>query len=485
VTKMNLLLCVLENENQTTVGQLALIHRRVLPDLSDNIKCGNSLIGPDFYEGKQLALFDEETRLRINAFDWQAEFPKIFSRKNPGFDAVIGNPPYGAALTAVQTEYFRQRFEDSSRSLDSYEMFLVQGSRLLGQLGRIAMIIPSSWLTGERYAPSRRALGAKLVPTVAYALPFDVFKDAYIDTAIVVFCTAPDTTYCLVHCFGKREKLSAIPEGIGKPVRVSRIREDALCRFSLLFTEGTYAVYRKLVACKRNLGELFHIQRGVQPYSRKKHTEKQISGRFLHADSALTNEHLPELQGKELSRYRADAEASSYIRYCDDIASTRSIEMFRGERIVLRRLLTRSFRLQGMRITATRITTDNVLNMVPKGLPVDVLYALGILNSKVISWYYVNASMVAQKDDFPQVHISALAALPIPECDPIQRDALIGCVKDILGLHERLSAAKTDHAKTALGRQIAATDAQIDRLVYELYGLTEEEIKIVEGTEDV
>ncbi|MEA3471409.1 MAG: DNA methyltransferase, partial [Thermodesulfobacteriota bacterium] len=93
VTKLSLLLKVLEDEDAETIGKtLALFHERALPDLGNNIKCGNSLIDPDFYEGEQLSLLDEEEVIRINAFDWDAEFPEIM--KAGGFDAVIGNPPY-------------------------------------------------------------------------------------------------------------------------------------------------------------------------------------------------------------------------------------------------------------------------------------------------------------------------------------------------------------------------------------------------------
>jgi len=92
VTKLSLQLKVLEGENQETLSrQLTLFHERALPDLGENIKCGNSLIGPDFYDG-QTSLFDEEEMYRVNAFDWEAEFPDIMGRG--GFDAVIGNPPY-------------------------------------------------------------------------------------------------------------------------------------------------------------------------------------------------------------------------------------------------------------------------------------------------------------------------------------------------------------------------------------------------------
>jgi hypothetical protein len=93
VTKLSLLLKVLEGESQQTLEhQLLLYHERALPDIGSNIRCGNSLIGPDFYDGKQLTLFDEEERYRINAFDWNAEFPAIM--KAGGFEVVIGNPPY-------------------------------------------------------------------------------------------------------------------------------------------------------------------------------------------------------------------------------------------------------------------------------------------------------------------------------------------------------------------------------------------------------
>jgi predicted type IV restriction endonuclease len=92
VTKLSLLLKVLENETQES---LRLFHERALPDLGNNIKCGNSLIGPDFYQNQQMTFsFDKEQQRKINAFDWKKEFAEILGGKNPGFDAVIGNPPY-------------------------------------------------------------------------------------------------------------------------------------------------------------------------------------------------------------------------------------------------------------------------------------------------------------------------------------------------------------------------------------------------------
>lgn len=92
VTKLSLLLKVLEGEDEQTIShQLSLFRQRVLPNLDRNIKCGNSLIGPDFYQSV-LGQVDGEALARINPFSWKDEFVEVIGRG--GFDAVIGNPPY-------------------------------------------------------------------------------------------------------------------------------------------------------------------------------------------------------------------------------------------------------------------------------------------------------------------------------------------------------------------------------------------------------
>jgi hypothetical protein len=95
VTKLSLLLKVLEGENQQTLmTQLRLFHERALPDLGSNIKCGNALIAQDFYHNRQLNLINQKEHYRINVFDWKDGFPTILTAENGGFNVVIGNPPY-------------------------------------------------------------------------------------------------------------------------------------------------------------------------------------------------------------------------------------------------------------------------------------------------------------------------------------------------------------------------------------------------------
>lgn len=133
VTKLSLLLKVLEGETaETTSGQMAMLHERVLPDLGNNIKWGNSLIGPDYYLGKQMSFLDDEETYKVRVFDWGSKtegFGAIMAAG--GFDAVIGNPPYGAELNQENIEYLTSKYQLQNYQLDTYLLFVEQSLSLL------------------------------------------------------------------------------------------------------------------------------------------------------------------------------------------------------------------------------------------------------------------------------------------------------------------------------------------------------------------
>ncbi len=150
VTKLSLLLKLLEGESQ-----MHLFHERILPNLGKNIKCGNSLIGPDFYENQPMDLFDEKERYHINVFDWKSEFPEILDGSNPGFDAVIGNPPYIRIQTLqefqpVSTEFIKRKYiSASSGSIDIYAIFLEKSFQLLNKSGISGYILPHKFFQAD------------------------------------------------------------------------------------------------------------------------------------------------------------------------------------------------------------------------------------------------------------------------------------------------------------------------------------------------
>ncbi len=186
VTKLSLLLKVLEDENQETIGKtLSLFQERVLPNLNENIKCGNSLIGPDFYDQLKLDLGTEDIR-RINVFDWN-DNEKGFGRimKDGGFDAVIGNPPYGIPFMNPEMNYLFKRFPQVSKFPDSYCLFMVAALQIIRQKGSVSYIVPNTFCDLESCDTFRNWLLSENVMCSIWQSGW-VFKSAVVDTLVFV-----------------------------------------------------------------------------------------------------------------------------------------------------------------------------------------------------------------------------------------------------------------------------------------------------------
>jgi hypothetical protein len=152
VTKLSLQLKVLEHESRESIDQqVKLGLEGVLPNLGDNIKCGNSLIWPEYYEQQQGTLFDEAEMRRVNVFDWDDErkgFGKIL--KKGGFDCVIGNPPYvliGKDIHSAPELSYLNHYKVAQYKTDLFHLFLQRGVDLLGYRGLLGFIVPNPWLT--------------------------------------------------------------------------------------------------------------------------------------------------------------------------------------------------------------------------------------------------------------------------------------------------------------------------------------------------
>lgn len=193
VTKLSLLLKVLEGESSETLkAQLEMFRERALPDLANNIKSGNSLIGPDFYQRQQFDLLDETARDAVNVFDWDAEFPEV--RAQGGFDAVVGNPPYINAWVMFEANPAIRNYLNGSalyrsadRHWDMYVLFLEKSLGLLRPKGKLAFIIPFSYCIQKYASISRQIiLDECTIQSVADLRTVRVFKNVPVITIIPV-----------------------------------------------------------------------------------------------------------------------------------------------------------------------------------------------------------------------------------------------------------------------------------------------------------
>ena len=233
---------------------------------------------------------------------------------------------------------------------------------------------------------------------------------------------------------------------------------------------------QKLAQQRNILGNFVLVKRGIETY---------------HPTSDYTKITVPypAFTGT-LQRYNIMPGITGFINYDNEIQKSKPIEYFSSERILLRQVLSRKLRLQASIAYDKYLTNQSVQSILLRPdshKDMRLLYLLGILNSKLMSWYFRSTNSVARRDDFPKIIIKQTRELPCPtinfsdSVDIARHDRMVSLVNQMITHHKQLPEARTPHEQTGLQRQIEATDGQIDALVYELYGLTEEEIGIVEG----
>ena len=476
VTKLSLLLKVLEGES----GQLTLGFERVLPDLGENIKCGNSLIGSDYYEGQQMGLgfYDEEEEYRVNAFNWKVQFHDIFAKG--GFDAVIGNPPWGANFQKSDDAYFRRKYSVAQTSaLDSYALFIEKGFEVLCKNGLISFITPDTFLRKSELLPIRSLL---LTHTSITEL---------IETG-PVFSKVRDT-WCLVFTTQKSLPTKTTKIRHRKISRFVTAAEDRLAIFSrqdwasesvvhqrvwldnpskimsYLVTEPEQAIIDKIESWPK-LGELsdnYKISRGEE--GSKFALNASDTGNFFMV--------IP----KDVERYFVDE------GMCIDensLTPTKKAALYEHPKIWIIRIQKMRWKQRivcsfdertnssGMKTLQLVISMTDDLN--------SLKFLSAILASKLVNFWCINYLA----DDMNQSYLSRIPIRLIDFSNPTekaQHDKMVALVENMLEFHKRAASAKTPQEKEMLARQIESTDGAIDRLVYELYGLTEEEIKIVES----
>jgi type I restriction-modification system DNA methylase subunit len=472
VTKLSLLLKVLEGESRDVFEQQQKLYReRVLPDLGNNIKCGNSLIGPEFYGGGiQTTLFDEEEMYRINAFDWSAEFKDIMD--GGGFDAVIGNPPYVRPhnLEPHVKEYFWKNYTTFVKKSDIYCCFIEKAIKLLKRRGLFGYIVSNGWLRLDSFEKLRKFLLEKTSPYIIIDFTGNVFRGATVKTAILLFSKGKSRKrYVDVVTTEVTHELTKLEF---KTLRTDLFEETYKSIFDLSIDENQEMVKRKMKKSGLPLGDLFDLSFGLKTGDDSK---------FL-THSRDSPEHKPLLRGANVGRY-SSMFMGEYVWYVPTqmrahrkTARPGTPDRFEQPKVLIRDTGDGLF---GTFDNDNHYVKDVIIVSDRKKDANTLKYLTGILNSKLMRFYY--------ETSFPTLHVqrNELAQLPIrtinfdDSADVERHDRMVALVQDMLDLHKKLAQAKSSHEKEMLKRRIDATDSQIDALVYELYGLTEEEIEIV------
>lgn len=411
--------------------------------------------------------YDQNSTSRFFDVEW------MFNIQNR-FDVVLGNPPYlnVHALNRQAPDfvaYLRAHYRCAAKGeFDLYAAFIEKSVELSSDI--LALIVPSSWYTGAASSSIRRFFITNTDPIVFVNLPYDVFSAAWIDTTVFVSRKRstpllwPRTEPHIVKLkqFSKRASLSdagAFHVGI-VDADVSVWFRDGNDEYLTRADAGALDLIQKLKRNNAMLGTCADVQRGVTPF---KLTERKSHRAAKQAFSGT------------LRRYYLDRGEERFIRFDETLAELKPERYFQGPRVLLRELISRKFRLQAATATADFVTNKSIQTILPTEGGPHVNILLACINSKLLSWYFLQVSNIGHRDDFPKIVLKETRTLPIPHHRADDGKYKQTCI-ELIGLVKQLQKATTSgDIKTAF-----QLDCEVDRYVYRLYDLTEEEIAIVE-----
>ena len=385
-----------------------------------------------------------------NAFEWRFEFPEVLNDDGDfvGFDVVIGNPPYinFANLPETEREYYN-KFELYKNKTDLYAFFVGLGAKIKNHNGFICLIIPHTWVSTTSFLPLRKLLLDQINLMSIVELDFGVFKDAYVKTVII----QTDNK--------QKDKIRLLDENFILKVEIPKetIAKDEELKINLTWNPIKYNIYTKIKTDATKLGDIIHFSRGIKTSNDSRFLFKENKGQ----------DYYKVIRGRNIKAYRIDYD-NEYIWYRPDLMKEKAGCLPHTKELFLtpQKIITQRVNSSGQLLATYDneqffcLDTTNVSSeIIDKNC--DLKFIVGVMNSKLINCWF--------NDEFKNPTISGyeLHQIPIKRNYEIEKE-ISKLVAEIL-------------VDIKLGKVIENPINQIDQLVYQLYELTEEEIKIVEN----
>ncbi|HPM35476.1 MAG TPA: TaqI-like C-terminal specificity domain-containing protein, partial [Spirochaetota bacterium] len=499
-------------------NEVTLFHETVLPDLKGNVKCGNSLIGTDYFEGR-LEFSTNEIK-DIKPFDWEKNFDIIF--ENGGFDCVIGNPPYvRQEVISVFKKYFENHYKAYHSIADLYVYFIEKAHILLKHGGLFGYIVSNKWIRSN-YGKSLRDLirySVKIIEIIDFGeLP--VFDNAATFPAIII--TEKSTVKEQHFDYAPIKTLSFDSLSDEKKKSLYNIDSNSLNGENWTLVRQEEIVFlEKMNQNSISLGELINgnIYRGVLTGLNEAFVvDRETRDRLIAEDAKSAELIKPFALGDDIRKYKINFKerylifSKRGINIKDYPAIESHLQQYR-ERLTPKPLSWKGKEWKGRKpgsyqwfeiqdtidyykefekpkIVYPDIAKQSRFSYDNKGMfftntvyfiPLDDLFLLGVLNSKPVFSYFKRIAAVlgdADKGGRLRFFTQDVVKIPIPKN---RDDNIVDLVKQSLVVYDKLNNAEHEQDKSALLQHAELLDKKIDELVYKLYSLTEEEIRIVEG----
>ena len=500
------------NEESVEIAQLALWLRtakphRKLNSLNQNIKCGNSLISDPAIAGDK-------------AFDWQKEFPHVFEKG--GFDVVIGNPPYVEAAENDK-EYYKKNYPAVEGHIDLFELFIQKGIELLKEKGHFAFINPNTVLSNLYSQKLRRKMVYEYGLREVLNFGMDVFQDPTVHTCIILMNKG--VQYQEIKVKQKIKSAEDINLPFDYSVPVIDIETNTNFSFDLTLNASERALFKKFQGLP-TLGDICYLRQCIKTGNDKEYVT--LSKKLLPSPWKKS------LRGKGMARYTI-SEDNVFLKYGNWLARNwNNTSFYECDKIAVRET---GDRINACLDTEHRYFLSSLYSVYPRNTyTIDVLKTLlAILNSRFATFFIQKIAFDLTEGAFTKVRTNQLARLPLPKMESNEDAVLSALASSMLTLNQQLQEKRSRFLRrltenvegvkitsalqtfdqldfkgfvaelkkqkihltlsqqdewedyfnqniTAcheLTAQIAATDAEIDDKVFDLYGLTEEEKEVV------
>ncbi|MCY7347548.1 MAG: N-6 DNA methylase [Pyrinomonadaceae bacterium] len=490
VAQLSLALKLLED---ATLGTIRVFQpklgEKILPDMTRNIVCGNSLVDHDILDGQ---LFERNDERKLNPMSYEDKFPEIM--RGGGFDAIVGNPPYSLVGSdrPYEQSYYRSNYSLTSYKTNTYVLFLEKGLKLLKSLnGIVSFIIPKSLVFNTYFSSVRNCLLKEYSIPQIIEIKEKVFASAEVGDSILFFAVNDNQASQNILNYYKVKNIFPTFDVLEQHHTLQKELSEK--QDSLFYSSGL-----EMKANTKTLSDFASISNGLNPGNVR---------HILLSDSAETSEHKRMLLGRDINKYQLRW-SGTWVNYnpklknqikVSDIKSKsgmtpqtkvdfalRKPEIYVPNKIMVRKTadhLIATFDDFGYYFDSLSYS----IQMKPH-IKESSLYLLAILNSRYLNFIHNGISQNKEKV-FAKVLAVNLGKLPIrtinfaDQTEKAAHDKMVALVEQMLDAKKHLQTARTDKDKTFYQDKCGALDRQIDNLVYDLYDLTADEIDIVKGNE--
>lgn len=414
---------------------------------------------------KEKELFEVDKSHNKPYFAWMLEFIEVFIENN-GFDIVIGNPPYGAKFSKNEKKLLDNNYRYVP-DYESYYYFINLSKKILKEFGTLSYINPNMFMANN-FAKKYREyiLNEWKIINIDDLSDYEVFSSAKVRTCIINFqkINANNELYQIKFNLPFYDASYKIDKNV---IVNNQILKENIDNWLSIFRINVIDL-RLLSKIKENsisIDDLkCRVSQGLIPYDKYRgHSEETIKNRIWNANFKKDATYKKQLKGGDVARYSIEWNGTEWISYGEWLAAPREPAFFKNPRILVREIT--NPRILACYTEEEFYNTPSIINIIDFQ-NCNQYYLLGILNSKLISYYSSLTSPKAKKGLFPKVLVNDIRNMPIKKSN-IYEEKLISLVKEILSIDDVSKFINIDN--------------KIDNIVYKIYGLNDDEINYIES----